>query len=300
MTYLYVFLAVLAAIVVAGYVLRWSWTGLRTPDPENPSAKTLWDWMALLIVPFVLAAGAYGINGAQKSRDLKRENARARQQDKVALDQRRADTLRAYLQQMSGLIADHDLARTKNESLTGLASSLTRGVLRQLDGERKGEVVQFLVDARLIPSDTDDVIVDLYRSDLRGANLRGAYLLNAWFNSVDLTGADLHGAVLDGADFADSNLRGADLSATYYVDNDLEPAGFERTCLTGTRFRGAVLYGASFEGARGRDVDFTRADLDDTDFGSAKLAGIKDDGATYVDARRPKPVAGDAGRCQAR
>ncbi|HEX8970005.1 hypothetical protein [Oryzihumus sp.] len=37
---------VFAVLVVGGYVLGWAWTGFR--------GNTLWDWLELLIVPFVL------------------------------------------------------------------------------------------------------------------------------------------------------------------------------------------------------------------------------------------------------
>jgi hypothetical protein len=39
---------VFAAIVVGGYALSWGWTGFR--------GNTLWDWIRLLLVPFVLPA----------------------------------------------------------------------------------------------------------------------------------------------------------------------------------------------------------------------------------------------------
>ena len=45
---------------------------------------------------------------------------------------------------------------------------------------------------------------NLRRADLRDANLTGAYLSRA-----DLTGANLRGAYLTGADLRDANLRGA-------------------------------------------------------------------------------------------
>jgi len=73
MTYLGVFIAVLAAITVAAYLLDWNWTGMvAAPEDATSSNKTLWDWLGLLIVPAVLAAGAFGINSAQTDRDRKR------------------------------------------------------------------------------------------------------------------------------------------------------------------------------------------------------------------------------------
>jgi hypothetical protein len=41
-------LAVFVVVVVGGYALDWGWTGFH--------GNTLWDWLRLLLVPFVLPA----------------------------------------------------------------------------------------------------------------------------------------------------------------------------------------------------------------------------------------------------
>jgi hypothetical protein len=41
-------LVVFVAVVVGGYALGWGWTGFQ--------GNTLWDWLRLLLVPFVLPA----------------------------------------------------------------------------------------------------------------------------------------------------------------------------------------------------------------------------------------------------
>lgn len=282
--YLGVFSAVLAAITVAGYLRVWTWTGLvQAPDGAKSNTKTLWDWLQLLIVPLVLAAGAYGINSAQTSRDRKHADERAVQQDRVAAEGRRDEALRAYLQQMSGLIANNDLPSDKHPSISALAATLTTTVLRQLDGERKGIVVQFVVDAGLMSKP----VLDLYRANMRGAKLDGAFLENVKFGGVDLRGADLHGAIIDSTDFSASNLQGVDLSDAGPIA-DKKPADFGSTCLTGARFSRATLDGASFKDAEGRDVGFAKASLDDADFKNARLTEIRGRADTINDAKFPK------------
>jgi uncharacterized protein YjbI with pentapeptide repeats len=298
-TYLGVFIAVLAAVTVAAYLRHWTWTGLvAAPDGEKPSHKTLWDWMQLLIVPAVLAAGAYGITSAQTRHEQQREAQRSAQQDRIAADDRRDAALAAYLEQMSGLIAEHRLAHTSDPSLGGLAASLTSTVLRQLDGPRRGLVVQFLARSRLI--DRDAAIVSLYRANLRGARLRDAYLTNvtlagdmtsadlrnailtgADLSLLNLQGADLHGAVLSDADFSRSNLRDVDFSDTGYVTHD--GTDFSGACLTGAQFDGADLPSASFKDAEGRDIDFSDASFEDADFSGAMLMNIASRGTAYGD-----------------
>lgn len=291
MVYLYVALAVLAAVVVTGYLQpKWSWTGLRD-DGRRP--RTLWDWLGLLIIPLVIGAGGYLINQAQTSRDREGAARDAKEAKALAGDVRNAESLRAYLQQMSGLIANNKLADSADGSLRGLATSLTLTVLRQLDSKRKGQVVQFLRDAELIEAGDDAngdprAVVDLWGANLRKANLRGAYLMGAGITSADLDSADLHGAILDGTDFTSSNLRKADLSESHYAGTEHDGyARFTDACLTDAQFNQAKLHSAYFGGAQGKNVDFSGADFDYAHFMGSKLTDIKERGTTYVDAVRP-------------
>ena len=52
-------------------------------------------------------------------------------------------------------------------------------------------------------------------ADLRGADLRGAYLRGAYIGDADLRGADLRGAYLCCAYIGDADLYGADLRGAY-------------------------------------------------------------------------------------
>ena len=76
-----------------------------------------------------------------------------------------------------------------------------------------------------LKGDFNGARADLYRAELRGANLNGADLRGA-----NLNGADLRGANLNGADLYRAELRGADLN--------------------GADLYGADLYGADLNGAK--------------------------------------------------
>jgi len=65
-------------------------------------------------------------------------------------------------------------------------------VLRRLDAERKGSVLQFLHESGLI-------VKDKHIIDLRGANLGGANLFEAELSGADLRRADLLDADPEGA-----------------------------------------------------------------------------------------------------
>ena len=47
---------------------------------ESLPGKTLWDWMQLLIIPAVLAIGAFLLNQIQKERDKKAEDAQKKRE----------------------------------------------------------------------------------------------------------------------------------------------------------------------------------------------------------------------------
>jgi hypothetical protein len=212
--------------VFGGYLFEWKWTGLH--------GRTAWDWLALLIVPAVLAVGGVLFSQRQQTRD--RVSADRRAQD---------DALEAYLDDMTDLISVHHLRSPSQEEdpggLRAVARARTLTLLRRLDGERKAHVVQFLYESGLII--TNRTVVDL-----QGADLSGAYL----------SGANLSGANLSGARLVDAHLEGASL-------DDTMPEGGERLMngppvraravkapavdLSGANLSGANLSGANLSGA---------------------------------------------------
>jgi len=64
-----------------------------------------------------------------------------------------------------------------------------------------------------------NMVADVVKDNLNGANLRGAYL-----NGADLNGANLRGAYLSGADLNGANLYGANLRGAYLYGADLNGA----------------------------------------------------------------------------
>jgi uncharacterized protein YjbI with pentapeptide repeats len=106
---------------------------------------------------------------------------------------------------------------------------------------------------------------DLQGADLRGANLQGAYLRGsdlrgAYLQGAYLQDADLEGAYLQGADLQDANLQDADLEGAYLRGSDLQGA-----YLRGSDLRGADLRGANLQGADLQDADLQDADLEGVD-----------------------------------
>src|ERR671917_460844 len=70
-------------ITVLGYWLRLDWTGLET--------RSAWDWLELLIIPVVLAAGAFWFNTQSRRRELEQEFARRKSEQELAHQARESE-----------------------------------------------------------------------------------------------------------------------------------------------------------------------------------------------------------------
>jgi hypothetical protein len=238
--------------LLGGYLLGWNWTGFGatviTPpaplEPEYRPARTLWDWLELLIVPVVLAVGAYLFNRAER-----------RNEQAIAHDRFSENTLQTYLTQMSELLLDKDMMLTEGSpEVRTVARMRTLTALRQLDAPRKAVVLTFLWDARLIRRSLERAappLIDLRGADLRNSGLRGMNLRSASLRRVDLSRSDLSEADLSEADLSDADMDGVDLRGA-----DLRGAD-----LSGTDLSGADLRGADLRGTRLKFADLRNADL---------------------------------------
>jgi uncharacterized protein YjbI with pentapeptide repeats len=236
---------------------RWK----KAPDEEVRPAKTLWDWLQLLIVPAILIAVTLAWSATQTRNDNKREDRRIAA-DRAAAEQARQDaTLQGYLDQMSDLmLREKLLTSTQLSAVRAVARTVTLAALRRLDGERKAEVVQFLYEADLLhtyeaDAPTTSPVVRLQGADLSGADLRRANLPGADLSGVDLTGADLSFADLNASNLALSTLRHAQLSRAYLDTTDLTKADLTNADLSfaylvDTDLAGAHLKDANLNGAR--------------------------------------------------
>jgi uncharacterized protein YjbI with pentapeptide repeats len=220
--------------------------------------KTLWDWFNLLagavLIPLVIAAATIGFGWQQNQLAQKQHDS----DQAIALDQQRQAILQAYEDTIKDLLLTKGLQTSKpGDGVRTVARAETLSALRQLDGERKGLLMQFLSEGDLISQNTDgDAIIPLIGVDLRkanlslvdlsrvdltfaqlsGTNLRGAVLREAFLAGADLRSADLQGANLTYVQLSGANLRGADLRGAHLQGADLEDAD-----LQGANFQGATM-----------------------------------------------------------
>jgi hypothetical protein len=206
-------------------------TGLR--------GKTLWDFIGLLIVPLVIALAGWWLSEISTRNQREIEDRRAQAQQQIEDDRVRQSVLQSYIQDMTELLLDKGLATSEpDEPIREIARSSTLAVVRQLDGERKGILLEFLFESNLVIRSSIDPIISMSGADLSGAILVGA----------NLRFADLRGANLRFADLADANLRGANLFRATLSDTDLR--GLNRnTDLRATNLSSADLRFADLTGA---------------------------------------------------
>ena len=276
-----VLLTVVVALARIGY--RYEWTGFgedvrpKTDAQDVRHAKTLWDWLSLLIIPLVLAVGGLLFSFAQDARQQETEEQRA--QDAA---------LQAYLGEIGELLLDKKLQpeNLDNEART-LARARTLTILERLKQDpredvgpsgqpssgpdRKRSVLQFLYESNLISK--ENVVVDLRGANLRGVNLSGIDLSGAVLSGSILEGAYLvgRGANLSNADLTDANLQEAVLSGANLSNADLSGANLHEANLRGANLPDADLIGARLVSATLRSTNLIDADLTDADLTGADL-----------------------------
>jgi len=192
--------------------------------------KTLWDMLSLLIVPAMLAGGAYWLSESAKRRDRLSEEHKAQEA-----------TLQSYLDKITELlIKQPPLDEKSPQADKVVARSRTLTALSTLSGERKGTVIRFLYESGLIRGEKPVVDLNeanlrevvLTRADLHGVNLKRAKLSDAQLVETNLTDADLSDADLSRANLKGAILHGAKLPRANLTRAILIDANFHSGALT--------------------------------------------------------------------
>ena len=275
----------------------------------------LWEWVGVLIIPVVLAAGAALLTNAQAQREVAAAHLRA--QD---------EALQQYLDQVSNLLVEpgKEGKPTDSNLVSRLLQARTLALLLKLDSDRKRQPLKLIAQLELI--NKDNPLLSLKNAGLDEADLHEVTLLNVNLREADLRLADLTGAHLGGSDLTSADLRGADLTRAVltnaslaranllpydrlnpaqlnapHLRNGSDPSHIDRKSrlnpgklndrhLTLTRLDEADLQGADLSGAFLYRADLTRANLSgvrlrEADLRRADLSGADLRGADLTDAK---------------
>lgn len=270
------------------------WTGFGETvlsDGIVKPSKTLWDWMDLLLIPFVLAIIVFLFNRSER-----------RNEQRIAIEKQREETLREYLDQMAELFIKTDL---KDEQASSAAMVVGRArtlaILGSLDGHRKGILLRFLYEMGFISieetvigldkADLTDIILQTSTLDhvnLRGSNLDRAKLQRMHIPDGLLSGSSMRNTDLRSANFRNSNLEYVLLDNSNMYMANLEGARMGKArlngaCLAMTYMRGTYIPGAKLNKTSLRKADLTDAVLDGSEITNSNLKNAKLCNASLVE-----------------
>lgn len=224
--------------------------------PPSITEKNAWDWLNLIFTPLLIAliAGYFTLSTGQHR--IQAEQNRNQQ----ALLIQYSDTISELVEKEILNTNDDDKSNTQRT----IASARTLSVLRALDNERQGELLQFLSTAQLI--NRDRAIISL-----EGANLGHAYFEYADFERADLRGVNLEHADFKHANLEHADLRDANLEHAYFDYANLEHADLERASLLSANLFFANLKNANLKDVNLESASLLAADLKDANLKNANL-----------------------------
>ncbi len=264
----------LILLLMLGGLLIWGW---RFSQPLWQELGLTWDerinqplWSGFLLLSLLagLAGGVFLLYRAQRQDQRAMIQAERETAWAMAKDQEEEIAWQRYLDTLTRLLLEQDLWTLAADSkVRYILRARTLALLHEVNDSRKGHVLRFLYETRLI--DRKDSIINLQGADLNWADLAWADLRGA-----NLGGVDLRGAALNGADLMGVNLIGADLTGADLIAADLPWADLRGASLARADLRGAMLHWIDL-----READLAWADLREASLNWADLRGADLHGA---------------------
>ena len=248
---LILWLLILLLLSLVGYVafqaLRpnpptWTGFGESTKKDDIVAAKTLWDWLDLLIIPAVIAIIGWSYNKADKTKTRRSEEEKAQN-----------ETLNLFIQKLTILVTEKNLLNDTSGQIKAIARTTINLSFNCLNGERKGQALQFLYESNLIDnqpiinlvgSNLRNIVLDeivLSKSEIRGAYFNNASLLDTNLNEANLIGCDFTKANLSGSLTRNLDLSYSDLTEAKLMNMDLTTVNFEGVTLTKANLKGSKI-----------------------------------------------------------
>jgi uncharacterized protein YjbI with pentapeptide repeats len=219
--------------------------------------------IGIIAIPLVIW---FATQSAQEAKDESEKAARAQ------------EAVKNYLNQLSTVFLDGNLE--KDERLRTVTRASTLALLNDpnLDGNRKGQVVEYLTELKLVQVEEADKrkeeaepLISLASSNFSGAKLNWAKFYRADLREANFIGAKLEGTILNKANLSRANLSKADLSRAKLNGANLFAAKLRVADLTGAELNGANLTETELNGANLRWAHLIAANLEGADLSGAEL-----------------------------
>lgn len=231
-----VIISVLLSLLIYNAVFPYgspNWMGLKFYSDNNQlEVRKLWDWLDLLIVPLSLIFLGWIYQAYEKSKTERKE--KENQQNEI---------LDSYFRTISELINKWNLLdKTQNNESRIIARTRTIVAVENLEGERKGQILQFLFESNLI----DDEKLNILGANFREVQASGIVLRNTTIKGVHFCDSNFKNTFLDGSsfiscNFSNTNFNGASMENTNLGYSDLSYCKLTNIDLTRVNFEGANL-----------------------------------------------------------
>lgn len=240
-------------------------------------AKTLWDWLELLIIPIALVLGGYFLNRSEKRLEIKLAEEKAKTDRKIAEVRNQEIILGEYFDRMSDLLIEKQIHGSESDSVVrDVARTRTLSVLRRIYPDRKAIVLKFLYESELIikKQEREPLIT------LKDADLQGLELEKTEFFDIDLSGANLFLAKFKDVRFINSNLNDIDFSNSsvefcFFNNVELMNSVFDFIKLNNVSFDKCNFNGFSSKAMEIINSSIINSDLSNAEIKSAEIKSVE-------------------------
>jgi uncharacterized protein YjbI with pentapeptide repeats len=192
------------------------------------------------------------------------------------LDKNRQSSFQNYLDKMTQLLLEKKIDLTKQNDGSFIAQAMTLNLLNNLDGVRKGQVIQFMHQTKLISF--NDKIAST-NNDKNKDNFSVVSLQGANLSDMDLQGKGNGNVDLQKSVFSRSNMRRANLSSDENAGSkdsiDFTEAVFDFVDLSEADLSRTIFRRAGFVQTNMKQANLERANLSGSCLQGANLTAVK-------------------------
>jgi uncharacterized protein YjbI with pentapeptide repeats len=229
--------------------------------------KTFWELLKDILIPLLSTIISVGLALYLLDKQLSENRI-------TELDKSRQSSFQNYLDKMTQLLLEKKIDLTKRNESSFIAQAMTLNLLGNLDGIRKGQVIQFLHQTKLISFNDkiESANKDKNKDDFSVVSLQGANL-----SGVDLQGkGDIN---LRESVFSRSNMQRANLSSGENADVkysiDFTEAIFDFADLSEADLSRTIFRKVGFVQTNMKEANLEGADLSESCLLGANLTGVK-------------------------